>query len=110
MPTTLKSVVLANVPAADTLLYTVPGATQAVIMALHIANKTAAQVTFNVTALDNSAGTTVTIVQGAGIPPGSSAVPISSENRMVLEAGDTIRIQAGAAASLDAHLSISEFS
>jgi hypothetical protein len=48
------------------------------------------------------------LIRGASIAPGGSLVPIGGEQKLVLEAGDKIRVQMSAASSGDVIVSLLE--
>jgi hypothetical protein len=88
--------------------YTVPTGTTATAIGLSVANTSANQVTVDV-ALYN--GTTdFFILKNVPVAAGASVLPIGGGQKVVLAAGDSIRIDSSAAASVDAILSLLEIS
>ena len=88
--------------------FTVPAGTTATAIGLSVANTSANQVTVDV-ALYN--GTTdFFILKNVPIAAGASVLPIGGGQKVVLVAGDSIRIDSSAAASVDAILSLLEIS
>ena len=85
-------------------LYTVPNSTTTVVIGLVLANITTSQITASIKL---SAGTTVFLAKDIPIPSGSSFEYMGG-NKIVMEAGDSLIVQASAANSLDTVASIME--
>jgi hypothetical protein len=105
MPNNFKSQGLANVT-ANTVLYTVPSATQTTAIGLVVSNKTLGTITANVSI--SRAANTYYIIQQAPILTGSALVAIGGDQKVVLQSGDTVSI--GASANADAWISVLEIS
>lgn len=88
--------------------YTVGGGVQTTVIGLSIANTSSSPVTVNVTVNDGT--NDAYLVKGAGIGVGQALVPIGGDEKVVLIAGDSIKVQSSAASSLDAVMSILEIS
>lgn len=88
--------------------YTVGGGVQTTVIGLSIANTSSSPVTVNVTVNDGT--NDAYLVKGAGIGVGQAFVPIGGDEKVVLIAGDSIKVQSSAASSLDAVMSILEIS
>jgi putative AlgH/UPF0301 family transcriptional regulator len=91
---------------ANTILYTVPNATQTTAIGLVVANKTSGTVTANV--IITRANTTYNIIQQAPILTGSSLVVIGGDQKVVLMANDSVSISSSA--NTDAWISVLEIS
>jgi hypothetical protein len=105
MANNFKSYGLSNVT-ANTTLYTVPLATQTTAIGLVIANRTAGTTTANVNI--TRSGNTFFIIQQAPIMSGSSLVVIGGDQKVVLQANDSVSI--AASANVDSWISLLEIS
>lgn len=86
--------------------YTVNAATSVTVIGLSVANTTGATVSANVYHSDGTNNTF--IVYNAPVPAGGSLVAVGGDQKIVLTAGDGIFVQASAATSLDAIMSVLE--
>ena len=105
MPNSFKSSGLSN-NTANTTLYTVPNATQTTAIGLVVANKTSGTVTSNVQI--NRSGNNYFIIQNAPILTGASLVVIGGDQKVVLQANDSISVSSSA--NTDAWISVLEIS
>jgi hypothetical protein len=105
MANNFRSFGLSNV-SANTVLYTVPLATQTTAIGLVVANKTQGTITANVQI--NRSGNNYFIVQQAPILTGSSLVVIGGDQKVVLQANDSISISSSA--NIDSWISVLEIS
>ena len=95
----------ANTSASDTMnVYTVPSATTTVVIGLTLANTASGQITASIKL---SAGQTVFLAKDIPIHSGS-AFEYMGGNKIVMEAGNSLIVQASAANSLDTVASIME--
>jgi hypothetical protein len=94
-------------------VYTVPASTTTVIIGLTVANILGSSVNASAqivsTTVDVETNTSVYFIKDIPLPSGS-AVEIMSGNKIVLQAGDIVKVQSNTASSLDATLSIMEIS
>ena len=96
-----------SVGTTETTIYTPAAGTTAVIIGMTIANVlTNTQVAVDVRATIN--GVTVYLVRGAAVAVGGALVPIGGDQKVVLEAGDSIKVTSSNAASIDVLLSVLE--
>jgi len=107
MANTFKSNVAINILTAGNTVYTCPAATQTTLIGMTLSNKSntstiTANVFFTRSAVDYS------IISNASIPTGSSLVPVGGDQKIVLEAGDSIKITTSTSNSLDAIVSLLE--
>ena len=102
MPNTFKSITLSDIPSGGSTIYTVPAATQTVVIGFHIANKHTAEITVDIEASG------VFIGNGIKIPADTTLVPI--EGKLVLEATETVTLTPSVTAVSDVHMSILEIS
>ena len=108
MPNTFKNFANANVGTTTTTVYTCPAATQTTVIGMTVANTTTNNITASVQV--NHAGTDVFLVKDAMVPAGGALVPVGGDQKLVLEAGDTIRVTSSIANSIDAIVSVLEIS
>ena len=88
--------------------YTVGSGVQTTVIGLSVCNTGTTPVTVDVTV--NDGANDAYLVKGAGIAVGQSLIPIGGDEKVVLIAGDSIRVKSSAASSLDAVMSILEIS
>jgi len=110
MPVAFKNVKSRNIGAAATGVgsYTVPAATASVVTCLTIANVTAATITANVSVYD--AVNDYFIAKGVELVPGASLAVVGDGNRLVLNTLESVRVESSAATSIDAVMSMCEYS
>ena len=115
MANTFKVVTKAGVTSED-VIYTVASSTTTVILGLVLGNTTTSQTTATVTlssdtsaraGANNEANQDVELVTNAPIPAGSSFEYMSG-NKIILQAGHSIKIQSDTANSADTCMSIME--
>lgn len=104
---TFKNAIVTSVGTTASNVYATPSGNTSICIELDISNRTSTAITANVMLIDGSQGNTAFIVQSAPIPAGS-ALQVISGQKIVLEAGDYIRVQSDTASSLDAIGSILE--
>lgn len=75
-----------------------PASTQTTVIGMSIANVTDNPMVSNVTVF--SSGTSYNLVYKAAIPVGSTLVPIGSNQKLVLEAGDYMRVDTSGSADV----------
>ena len=111
MANTFKLKTKANVDASLVTVYTVPSSTTTVIIGLTLANVKGASITADaqiVTASSSGENADdVYVVKSIPLPAGSS-VEVMSGNKIVLEAGDIVKVKGSVTDSIDAILSIME--
>ena len=93
---------------SEITMITCPVATQIIVIGYTIANITAGNVKVSIKFGDSSASTESHIIKNGDIAPGSSLVPIGGFQRIVLNAGDTIKVVSDTDASVDATISYIE--
>ena len=95
----------------ETTLYTCPSSTETTIIGLNIANVLTVSITVTVEFHDGGiSGTTNLrhIVKNAIVPVGSSLVVVGGDQKIVMNAGDILRVYASQDNSCDAVLSVLE--
>jgi len=90
----------------EATVYTGPSATQTTIIGMTVANTTASNITCSVKLDDGS--TSVFLIKDATILPGGALVPIGGDQKVVIEAGDTLKVSASG--SVDTLVSVLEVS
>lgn len=86
--------------------YTVGGSTATTIIGLTCANTITTAITVDVVHSDGVNDTY--IVKGATVPSGGSLVVVGGDQKVVLEAGDSVKVTSSAATSCDVIMSILE--
>ena len=86
--------------------YTVGASTATTIIGLTCANTTTTAITVDVVHSDGANDTY--IVKGATVPSGGSLVVVGGDQKVVLEAGDSVKVTSSAATSCDVIMSILE--
>ena len=105
----IKSSVTNNaITHGDAVVHT--GVNSTVIIGLTVSNKISSGITIDVAYEDVSASSTVYILKDAPVPVGSGQVPVGGDQKVVLEAGDKLRIRASQASASDAVVSYLEIS
>ena len=84
--------------------HTVAGGTTETCIGLTVSNITASAV--NVTVTYNDGSNDTHIVKNAPVPTGGSLVPIGGDQKIVLTVGDSIKVSANTASSIDAVMSV----
>ena len=108
MANTFRNGVVAAIGTAPIAVYTAGASKTATIIGLSVANITTGAITVDVTLTDTSAATTVFLIKDAPIPVGSSLIVIGSDQKVVVETTDIIKVNSSAAASIDVALSMLE--
>ena len=90
-----------------TNIHTAAGGATETIIGLTLANVTSGAIEANVV-IFNSAGSTTRLLANAPIAKGGALVPIGGEQKIVLEAGFSIKESTNTANSVDAILSVLE--
>ena len=110
MPSSTLTKTSRNVGTAATTVggYSTPAVAKAVVVNLTCANLTASQITVSVKHRDGASVDTH-IVKNAPIPAGSSLSIISDGMRLNLEPGHSVNVTSNTAASVDAIMSVVEF-
>lgn len=83
---------VANNITSSTVVYNAAAA--AVVTSLIICSKAGVDTTVNVFVTDSSAAVTVSLLSGTPLPTGDSITPLSTNNRLALEVGDSITVSA----------------
>ena len=103
MANTFKNKLVAGV-SAEAEIYPCPSATTATVIGVTIANVGSGTASVTVKIVDNDTSTTCSVVKDAPVPVGGS-LSILENQKIVLEAGDSIRV-ASATSNSDVFVSV----
>jgi hypothetical protein len=106
MANAFKNYFLKNANTTSQNVFSAGAGVQATVIGMSIANVTDAPISANVTI--TAGGTEYFMVKKATIASGGALVPIGGDQKVVLEAGDFLRVQTSAADSADVILSVLE--
>ena len=101
MANTFKNSIKGPAGTAGLVAYTCPAATSATVIGVNVANIVSQNIYVDVQITDNSASITKYLVKGAVIPNGSSAVLVGGDQKVVLEANDSITVTSNVNNSAD---------
>ena len=108
MASAFKSASSASVGTSLTSVYTCPSSTTSTIIGCYICNQSGGQIEATVEFFDTSSSTHVALMHSTPIPSNSTQVVIGGDAKVVLEAGDIIKVQSNVANSIDCVLSYLE--
>lgn len=108
MANIFKSTGVANIGQTGTTMYTTPAATTSTLIGLSIANILTTATTINVSVRITKAGVSYYIVRNAPVIPGGALIVIGGDQKIVLEAGNSIEVFSSANTSADAVVSYLE--
>ena len=106
MAASFKNVIIADIGTTLTTVQTTPASTVNTLIGLSIANK--AVTTINVDVTLTEGGTTVYIVKSTEIPAGTSLVLFGGDQKLIMEAGNILKIVSDTASSADVVMSYME--
>lgn len=109
MANSFKLITDTAVGTSPATVYTCPSATETTAIGLSIANIVTSQIEVDVQ-ITNNDGDNVYVIKSAPVPVGSSLVVIGGDQKVVLNASDTIVVTSNTASSADVALSILEIS
>ena len=112
MANTFKNSFTGSVGTTGVTAYTVGSSiTATTVIGLSVSNVSAANISVDVRAHDTApTNKAIYLVKSALIPPGSNIVIVGGEQKLVLEANDTISVTSSAATSADVAISVLEIS
>ena len=108
MANTFKNSIKGPAGTSGLLVYSCPAATSATVIGVNVANIVAQNIEINVEITDNSAGVTKYLVKGATLPQGSSTILVGGDQKVVLEANDSITVTSSVNSSVDVVVSVLE--
>ena len=109
MANSFKSKISNAIGTSKVTVYTVPGSTTSTVIGLSIANILASGTALVDVKLYKAVGASETfLIKGCPVVPGGAEVIVGGDQKVVLETGDSIKIQSSIAVSIDAVLSVLE--
>jgi hypothetical protein len=108
MASAFKTVTSVNVGTSLASVYTCPSNTTSTVIGCYVCNQSGGMIEATVEFFDSSASHHATIIKSSPIPSGTSVVVIGGDGKVVLEAGDIIKVQSNVASSIDVTLSYLE--
>lgn len=113
MAEAFKSFAVPDVGTTNTTIYTCPSGTTTVVIGLLLSNRTSGVNKRNISvnaSLNKSGGASASILNQVAILFGASLSAVSEQNKIVLQAGDSISVSADSASAADAIVSVMEIS
>ena len=107
MASAFKTATGANIGTSLTSVFTAPSGSTCTIIGLYLCNQSGGAIA-NTVFYDASSTTNVNITHNTPIQSGSSVAVMGGDAKVVLEAGDSIRIQSNVVSSIDVVLSYLE--
>lgn len=108
MANTFNNAKIVGLGTTATILYTVPVGTTTTIIGMTLANKIATGVRVDVEII--SGVDIINISKGMAVPTNETYVPVGGVQKLVLKAGEQIRVKSDTAASIDVFASMLEIS
>lgn len=108
MANTFKNSIKGPAGTGGLSVYTCPAATSATVIGVNVANILTQNIQVDVQITDDSATVTKYLVKGATIPQGSSTILVGGEQKVVLEANDSITVTSTVDNSVDVVVSVLE--
>ena len=108
MASAFKTVTSVNVGTSLASVYTCPSNTTSTVIGCYVCNQSGGMIEATVEFFDSSASHHATIIKSSPIPSGTSIVVIGGDGKVVLNAGDIIKVQSNVASSIDVTLSYLE--
>jgi len=108
MANAFKNSITGSIGTTNTVVYSVPSATTTTIIGVNVANVATQNISVSVRLADTSASKTVYLVKDALITPGASVVLVGGEQKIVMEATDTLQVVSSVANSADVIVSALE--
>ena len=107
MPNNFKVKTSGSIGTTAHTIYTCPASTQTTVIGLNLANILTTGITANVL-FENADSDNIHIIKKAPIPTGSALAPIGGTQKLVLEAGDLLKVSSGDSNAIDCSLSVLE--
>lgn len=110
MANNFRNALSINIGTSETTIYTCPNNTTATVIGMNVANRKspAQDIQLDIRMTDVSTGTTAYVVRSAPVPTGSSMVSSGGIQKIVLEAGDQLKVTSNVSSSIDVILSMLE--
>lgn len=108
MANVFKNSITGSIGTTNTVVYSVPSATTTTIIGVNVANVATQNISVSVRLTDTSASKTVYLVKDALVTAGASVVLVGGEQKIVMEATDTLQVVSSVASSADVIVSALE--
>ena len=108
MANACKNSITGSIGTAGVKVYETPVNTSTTVIGVGVANVNSNNISVSVMVRDNSANKVVFVVKDSLIIPGSSNVLVGGEQKLVLEAGDILKVSTSNASSADVIVSLLE--
>ena len=108
MANTFKNSIKGPAGTGGLIVYTTPSDAVATVIGVSVANIVAQNINVDVEITDDSAAVTKYLVKGVLIPQGSSTTLVGGDQKVVLEANDSITVTSSVNTSADVVVSVLE--
>ena len=108
MASTFKSATAVDVGTSLTTVYTCPSSTTSTIIGCYLCNQSGGAIEADLQFFDSSSSTHINILKSTPIASDSTIAAIGGDAKVVLEAGDAIKVQSNVLSSIDVVLSYLE--
>ena len=108
MANTFKNSIKGPAGTGGLIVYTTPSDAVATVIGVSVANIVAQNINVDVEITDDSEGVTKYLVKGVLIPQGSSTILVGGDQKVVLEANDSITVTSSVNTSADVVVSVLE--
>jgi len=108
MATVFKTATAADIGTSLTTVYTCPAATTSTIIGLYLANQSGGSIECSLQFYDSSSAAHISLLSAVEIPAQSTLAPVGGDAKVVLEAGDALKVQSNVSSSIDVVLSYLE--
>lgn len=112
MPSTFKNYTSRSIGNPLTTVHTGPAVTQTTVIGMTVTNRTAAAINVCVSINDGAetyiVGGPTVATMGADVPVGGALVVVGGDQKLVLEAGDLLKVESDTASSADVVVSVLE--
>lgn len=110
MTNTFKNYMVHNIGTTVTSVYTCPVGTTATVIGMTAANTISSVINMDIQLQSATHNITCYMVKGMVLNPNSSSVPVGGEQKLVMTAGDILKLTSSTTNSLDVILSVLEMS
>jgi hypothetical protein len=108
MANTFKNSIKGPAGTVGLTAYTTPAGAVATVIGVSVANIVNQNINVDVQITDNSVGVTKYLIKGVLIPQGSSTILVGGDQKVVLEANDSITVTSSVNSSADVVVSVLE--
>lgn len=110
MANTFKNSISGSIGTTETTVYTTPALTTSTVIGVSVANVAASNINVGIKLYDSSLSTSVFLISGSTLTPGSNMILVGGEQKVVLETGDYLTCISNTATSADVTISVLEIS